>query len=127
MTQRIILPGEPRSKKNSSRIVFNKSTGQRMIIPSAPYKKYEEECGWYLSRVEPFLSPCNVKCLYFMATHRKIDLNNLLSASTDILVKYGILIDDNSEIVKGFDGSRVLYDHDNPRTEIILTEWEGNE
>ena len=98
-----------------------------MILPSAKYTQYEKDCGVFLTHVEPFLSPCNLCCLYYMPTHRRIDLNNLLSATTDVLVHYGILIDDNSEIVKGFDGSRVLYDKNNPRTEITITEFEESE
>ena len=39
----------------------------------------------------------------------------------DILVDAGILEDDNSNIVAGHDGSRVLYDKENPRTEILIT------
>lgn len=57
-----------------------------------------------------------------MPTHRRVDLVNLLQATCDILVRYGILIDDNSNYVVGFDGSRVLYDKENSRTEIEITE-----
>jgi len=45
---------------------------------------------------------------------------NLLEAIQDILVKYDILKDDNSKIVASTDGSRVLYDKQNPRTEIYI-------
>ena len=37
-----------------------------------------------------------------------------------MLVKYGVLKDDNSEIITSHDGSRVLYDKDNPRTEVTI-------
>lgn len=42
----------------------------------------------------------------------------------DILVDAGILKDDNSNIVAATDGSRVLYDKSNPRTEIFIEEME---
>ena len=125
MTQRIELPLTPVSKKNSQRIIWVKN--RPMIIPSAKYKQYEKDCGYYLKNVEPFLSECNVKCLFYMPTRRRVDLNNLLNAITDILVHYGILIDDNSNIIKGFDGSRVLYDKNNGRTIIEITEWGDEE
>jgi hypothetical protein len=39
----------------------------------------------------------------------------------DLLVTYGILADDNSNIVASMDGSRVLYDKTFSRTEIEIT------
>lgn len=115
----ITLNLAPVSKKNHSQIITVK--GRPMLIPSKQYKKYEKECGEFLKDVEPFLDPCNVKCLFYMPTHRKVDLTNLLEAIDDILVHYGILIDDNSNVIVGHDGSRVFYDKDNPRTEITIT------
>ena len=115
----ITLNLAPVSKKNHSQIITVK--GRPMLIPSKQYKKYEKECGEFLKDVEPFLDPCNVKCLFYMPTHRKVDLTNLLEAIDDILVHYGILIDDNSNVIVGHDGSRVLYDKENPRTEITIT------
>lgn len=123
MQQRIVIPLAPRTKKNSQQIIMVK--GRPMIIPSKAYKQYEKDCGVFLTHVEPFLSPCNVKCLYYMPTRRRVDLVNLIEATCDILVHYGILIDDNSNYVVGHDGSRVLYDKENPRTEIYLTEVEN--
>lgn len=118
--QRIIIPLAPRTKKNSQQIIMVK--GRPMIIPSQAYKQYEKDCGVFLTHVEPFLSPCNVKCLYYMPTHRRVDLVNLQEATLDILVRYGILIDDNSNVVVSMDGSRVLYDKENSRTEIYIEE-----
>jgi Holliday junction resolvase RusA-like endonuclease len=55
-----------------------------------------------------------------MPTHRRCDLVNLQESTLDVLVKYGILADDNSNIVVSMDGSRVLYSKENPRTEIEI-------
>ena len=51
----------------------------------------------------------NVRCLYYMPTRRRVDLCNLLEATCDLLVHHGVLADDNSAIVAGHDGSRVLF------------------
>ena len=59
-----------------------------------------------------------------MPTMHRVDLGNLHAATDDILVKSGVLQDDNSNIVAGHDGSRVLYDKENPRVEIEITEME---
>ena len=99
-----------------------------MIMPSKQYKEYEKQCGQYLKGYSEILSDrLNLKCSYYMQTRRRVDLNNLLEATTDILTKYGILIDDNANIVSGFDGSRVLYDKDNPRVEIDITRMEDKD
>ena len=68
--------------------------------------------------------PVNIKALYFMPTRRKVDLCNLHEALCDVLVKYGVIEDDNSRIVVSMDGSRVLYDKYNPRTEVEIVEVE---
>jgi Holliday junction resolvase RusA-like endonuclease len=56
-----------------------------------------------------------------MPTKRRVDLTNLLNSTLDLLVQYGIILDDNRNIVYSVDGSRVLYDKAFPRTEIEIT------
>lgn len=58
--------------------------------------------------------------MFYMPTRRIVDLTNLEEAIDDILVKYGVLKDDNSRILVSHDGSRVLYDKNNPRTEVTI-------
>ena len=45
---------------------------------------------------------------------------SLLQSTQDILVKYGVLADDNFNIVYSLDGTRVDFDKVNPRTEITI-------
>lgn len=66
----------------------------------------------------------NVRCVYYMKTARRVDLANLIEATTDILVKARVLEDDHCRIVAGHDGSRVEYDKQNPRVEIWFEEME---
>ena len=117
----ITIFGEPRTKKNSQRII--RAGGRYIPIPSKQYKEYEEAAGQYL---EPWKElkisePVNIKACYYMRTRRKVDLTNLHEALHDILVKYGGLADDNANIITTTDGSRVYYDKENPRTEIVIT------
>src|SRR5574344_1359995 len=120
---RIMIKMPPRTKKNHSQIIFNKKTGKRMVIPSKQYKEYEQACLWQIRKpAKPVDVPVNVKCVYYMPTHRRVDLCNLIGATMDILVLAGVLADDNSYIAAAHDGSRVLYDKDEPRTEITITE-----
>ena len=120
---KFVIPLPPVSKKNSQQILMNKSTGRPFIMPSAKFKQYEREAAWFLKPRPPRPIDCAlaIKCLFYMPTRRRVDLTNLLEAIDDILVGAGIIADDHSGIVVSHDGSRVLYDKDNPRTEVTIT------
>lgn len=64
--------------------------------------------------------------MYTQTWHRKDDLN-LYEAMDDILVCAKILADDNRKIIRSRDGSRVLYDKHDPRTEIYIYTYEEEE
>lgn len=118
---KITIPLAPISKKNSQRIMINSRTRKPFIMPSAAYKDYEREAALHIPRGQYIDKPVNIKCLFYMPTRRRCDLTNLLEAIDDILVKAGLLADDNFTVVESHDGSRVLYDKENPRTEIYIT------
>lgn len=126
MTHAITLPGDPRTKKNSMIV-----TGHR-VIPSKAYRDYKAAVWPYLLHAKvavgpPIETPVNVRCLYYMRTRRKCDLTNLMEATDDLLVGAGILADDNHRIIVSHDGSRVLYDKENPRCEVWITSAESAE
>lgn len=118
----------PVSKKNSQQILTNRKTGRPFIMPSSKYRQYEREAAWFLKPRPPRPIECevSVKCLFYMPTGRRVDLNNLLEAATDLLVSAGVLKDDHCGIVVSHDGSRVLYDKESPRTEITITRMPGD-
>ena len=115
------IEGRPITKKNSQRIVNN--GGRPTIIQSKQYKAYEKNALWQLRQgkpEQPIDYPVTVSCVYYMPTRWRVDLLNLMAATHDILVKAGILKDDNFKIVYSVDGSRVKYDKDRPRVEITI-------
>lgn len=114
------IPLTPISKKNSQRIMVNKTTGKPFIMPSERYKQYERDAAWFIPKGKHINAPVNIKCLFYMPDRRKVDLTNLLEAIDDILVKARLLADDNYTVVESHDGSRVLYDKHRPRTEIYI-------
>lgn len=123
---KIIITGNPITKKNSQQIFRNKKTGKTFIAPSKQYKEYEKQC---FEGIKDFQNlnidtKINVKCVYYMKTKRKVDITNLMNATHDILVKYNVIADDNNSIVQSVDGSRVKCDKDNPRVEITIEEVE---
>lgn len=119
------IPLSPITKKNHQEIVKNPKTGKPFVIPSRQYKEYERNAMWFIPKQQkPIGEPVNVRCLFFLPTRRKGDLTNYLEAIDDVMVKCGLLEDDNYTIIQSHDGSRVLYDKENPRTEIVITSVE---
>lgn len=121
----LVIPIPPRTKKNHQQIV--RRNGKSLLIPSKQYREYAAKAGAYIDDTDRIRAmsmeyPVNVKCTFYMDTLRKVDLVNLEQAILDILVKYGILEDDNYTVVAGMDGSRVRHDKEHPRTEIVISE-----
>lgn len=123
---RITIPIAPVTKKNSMKPRMDRSGRFRGMMQSDAYRRYEEECLWRIpEKCRAGIDyPVNVKAIYYMPTRRVVDITNLHSALHDVLVKAGVLRDDNSRIVVSTDGSRVLYDKEHPRTEVEITRYE---
>ena len=123
-----VIPLNPRTKKNSQQIVINKKTGRPFVMQSSKYKEYEKNCGYFLKKLpEPISEPVNVKCVFYRETRIRCDLVNLENAILDILCLYGIIADDNRNVVYSMDGSRVFCDKTKPRTEITIESVEDAE
>lgn len=112
----------PITKKNHMQILVNSTTGRPFVAQSKQYKEYEETAGLFLRPrpSEPITEPVNIRYLFYMPTKRKVDSANLISAADDILVRFGILADDNRDIIAGHDGTRVFHSKEHPRTEILI-------
>lgn len=114
------IPLQPISKKNSQQILTSRKTGRPFIMPSKKYKEYEAQARLFVPKIKTINYPVSVKCLFYMGTRRKCDLTNMLEAVDDVMVFCGLLEDDNFTIVESHDGSRILYDKENPRTEVYI-------
>lgn len=129
MTREYIIMGDPRTKKNSQQIVGGGKRcpacgkpAKQWIMQSKANKVYTRDAVRQLQGAPKApAGRLNVKALFYMKTRRRVDLLNLLEAVDDILTEAGIIDDDNASIIGGHDGSRVLYDPHNPRTEICIT------
>lgn len=119
----ILLP--PRTKKNHGRIITNPRTKKPMVIPSPEYREYEKNAAWFMPHTETITGRINIKALFYMPTKRRVDLVNLEQALLDVLVKYRVIDDDNCNVVVSMDGSRVLHDKENPRTEVQIEEYKN--
>lgn len=140
---KIVIPGIPRTKKNSQNVVFVGARcptchkGKRAIItPSTAYKIYEKEAVKSIRVMFPnelslVDQKVNIKCVYHFPLNkdgsipkRIPDLTNLLEATDDILVSAKIVKDDNATIIASHDGSRVYFDNEDPRVEVEITKFE---
>ena len=122
----ITIPLPPITKKNHQQICWKNSAGGKKIPfvrPSAQYNQYEKDCAVFLKSLG-IDQPVNIAAKFYMPTKRRVDLTNLNEALHDILVKYGVLADDNAKIIVSTDGSRVFCDKTSPRTEIVITATE---
>jgi Holliday junction resolvase RusA-like endonuclease len=113
------LPLIPVTKKNNQRMFKSYRTGKSFPVQSKRYLEYEREADWYLPRLD-INYPINLKAIYYIEARRIVDITNLNSALHDVLVKCGVIADDNCRIVVSTDGSRVRWDKDDPRTEIWI-------
>ena len=123
---KLVLYGNPATKKNSMQIFKNSRTGQSFLTQSKRYKDYARDCGRqitgkYKKKID---YPINLKCVYYRKTKHRVDLTNLLAATCDILSDFGVIEDDNCKIVVSHDGSRVKYDKECPRVEIEIEKME---
>lgn len=91
-----------------------------VVLPSKQFQQYEKDALKLLPKRRTIDYPANVRALFYMKTRRKVDLTNLLEALDDVLVKARIIDDDNSRLIVSHDGSRVLHDKTNPRTEVTI-------
>lgn len=123
------IPIAPVTKKNHGRIVM--CGRYPKLLPSEAYERYTKAAMPFLKVIHNAVgtidSPVNLKCIFYLDKRRKGDLAGYLQAVQDLLVEAGILADDNRNIVASVDGSAVLYDKENPRTEVTITRKENYE
>ena len=114
--------GNPIVKKNTQKVVWR--NGRPIVVYSAAYRSWwnnaMDELALQKKPAEPIDYPVLLVCKFFMQTLRVVDLSALYEGIQDTLVKADILADDNFKIIVGHDGSRVLLDRQNPRTEVAI-------
>jgi Holliday junction resolvase RusA-like endonuclease len=115
----IVILGQPRTKKNSSRIAL--INNKRVPLPSKAFKTYEKVALMQLARVQAVHGPVSVRCRYFLQNRKSWpDLVGLLQATSDILQVAKVI--DNDKYIVNYDGSEIAgLDKDNPRAEITIT------
>lgn len=133
MVYQYVIPLDPRTKKNhqmiagsGSRCPYCGKFQKQFIRQGKAHDEYVIQAYAHIRPrpPAPIDQPVHIRYLFYMKTRRKVDALNLCAAADDLLVEAGVLADDNASIVKSHDGTRVLYDKQNPRTEIYITPFE---
>lgn len=121
-----VIKMNPVPKKNSQKIITNRRTGRPMIVQSDVHKEYTKYAGMFLTGRPrtPIDYPINICYHFYRESDRICDESNLVECCDDLLTGCGIIADDNFHIVVGHDGTRVLVDRENPRTEIVIRRME---
>lgn len=148
----IIIKGNPIVKKNTAKTsVMGKDKNGRLLKRTAPihwytdvYKAWAREAikacaefkNTHTDMKFPLTDKFNLKCLFYIDRDTRLDLSNLYEGVQDVLAGnagvwkesvpkelYQIIEDDSIRFIGSHDGSRVILDYVNPRTEIYLTEF----
>lgn len=143
---RIIIPGAPRTKKTSNRII--KLGSFHKVMPSEAYMAWFKEAMRRVSEIQdwahseginlPITGPVWVKASFYLENAKQGDLCGYLQGIGDWLQERrfnanmkpprmtrdgaGIITDDKQ--VVSWDGSRVFIDRLNPRTEIEVRAYQ---
>lgn len=128
-----VIPLDPRTKKNSHRIA---GCGPRCPVCGKYQRQFVRngstttEFSYNAARFlfpkpeKPITGPVWLVYKVYTKTRRVVDDLNLFEALDDILVKEKILKDDNRNVIRSRDGSRVFCDKEKPRAEIYIYEYQ---
>ena len=131
-----VIPLDPRTKKNHMTIAGTgpkcPKCGKRrkqFVRQGAAHSKYAFESAQYLNPRprEPIEGEIHIVYILYMQTKRRVDDLNLYASLDDILVHEKILKDDCIKYIRCRDGSRVLYDKENPRAEMYIYRYREEE
>lgn len=138
---KLTLPGSIRSKKNSKQPVPIPAKGKtrikaligkqwryaRIILqPSKAYRAWEEQARWAARaqyRGQPVIGNIHVE----IHIHYKGAMPDLSGAKESVGDCLEGIIWANDKQIRSWDGSRLHHDLRNPRTEVIVREYHGEE
>jgi len=118
----ITIRGSTPSQKNSKQIFINRATGKPFITSSVKVKAWQQDALWQLKGVKPIVDyPVCLTMTFYYDSKRRHDLDNSSSGVLDILVKAGILVDDDVAHVDQLELVFGGYDKTNARVEILIS------
>lgn len=122
----MIIKGSVPSKKNSKRIVTNKSTGKPFMISSAKHENWHKDALPEMKkqfaeyRVTEY--PIGITMTFYWPDRRRHDLDNGMATILDALKDAGVIEDDNFNFIDTVQACYGGLDKENPRVEIYIDE-----
>lgn len=118
VTLNLAITGRIPSKKNSKRWIQRGS--KRFLAPSAEHEAWEQEQLLNLRNVQPVQPPYSIQIIIYAPDRRTADLTNKAESLMDVLVKAGVLTDDNWFVLSNIHLKFGGVDRINPRAEICI-------
>lgn len=106
------IDGQVPSKKNNKGVMISKSTGKPVLVLSKQYQRYEKNTAGKFNAILPhFLVCCSIaekpykiKLTFARQKNQRFDYFGPAETIADLMVKHGLLDDDNADEVKFFFG-----------------------
>lgn len=96
--------------------------GRQFVLPSVAYGEWEKDAMKQLSaqNIWPVRGPQSLKMALWARDNRTSDLENKISSIQDLLVKAGIIPDDDWKTLPEVSAIYMGLDKENPRAEVEL-------
>src|SRR5260221_8424989 len=109
-----VISGQTPAKKNSKQLFIH--GGKPAMVSSKRYLDWEKSALWELKIIKPVvLYPTQLSLYFFFRDLRRRDLDNCVSSVCDVLVKAGIIPDDDVLHLRAIDAYYAGVDRVNPR------------
>ncbi len=126
---RLVIPGAPRTKKNSLRRI--KRGKRTFVVSSGAHSAWAERAAWVLKAAwhgQAIACDVEVTALVYREADWQADLVGYLQAIGDMLAPHDpaahrVLVNDRQ--IKSWDGSRAFVDRANPRVELTIRTFAG--
>ncbi len=118
---KLLIKSQVPAAKN--RHIISMRGSRPLLLPNKQYAEWKEEAAWQLKGKGMVVDyPVALTCVFFVKDHRGRDLDNMLSAVLDALVKAEIIRSDSWQDVRPITIDCGGVDKNNPRVEIWLDE-----
>ncbi len=121
---KLTISGDCPSKKNNKRIVTNRKTGKPFIISSERHNTWEStalvELKQQFEGCKVTDYPIGITAIFYNGSKRRKDLDNQISSVLDVMVKAGVIEDDNVNFIDSIQLQYGGVDKEAPRVEIFL-------
>jgi len=122
MNERIFIPSNVISSKNSKSAYYNKAKGYSYVTSSKQSKNYvsDTKLDWvtnrniFLELIADMEKPLKIEFQFIRKDRRKFDFVNMLQLPLDCMVKYEWIPDDDSLNIVPVINPEVIYSKDTP-------------